>query len=535
MKKMMFQIVKFIFAGFLISGGLQYVSAADTQKSQSAAAQTGKDKVFLNEEKLLIGRGEKHTLELIFTPTEVTTTSSCIKVEQISSRVFEITALSTGSARLSFISNQTVKNYYILITGSNLQVYRELVRDFANCPEISVERTSSEVILSGTIFTIENWEHFQRIMRKGYEGVKNYVIFRPGRKLYDELKKQLAADGFHVEKDYSPDKPGVVRFSISNETLSIAGFFNNTKDIERVKRIVSLQKWLDPVWNKNNFKVSLELMEVDTQIEVSIVFVGVQRKQIKEWGNYNANGVLMSWDLGAWIRALAGGARSMYDSTSGAYASLSTDISGSLKFFAENGITDYRDAGHVTITNNGPVAEYTNGGTRYVKVSGTFNGDLKEMDYGVKYKVKGHFVRNGIIHLELDLERALEPVREGTDYDERKMTTKTALNCPINKTAVIAGQVERNHEKDGPTGYGILRHIPIVNWVMGYGKYDTSDNVYIILIYPEITSPDKVKLTQKPSDITKEVDKEATAFIEPEVQAIRKNEQKNWFKRMFTW
>jgi len=69
----------------------------------------------------------------------------------------------------------------------------------------------------------------------------------------------------------------------------------------------------------------------------------------------------------------------------------------------------------VTITNHGPEAEYSNGGTTNVKVPGMYSGDLKEIDYGTKYKVKGFFVRDNVIHLDLNLERSLEPVVKSSD------------------------------------------------------------------------------------------------------------------------
>jgi len=307
MKRAIIQISTVLTAGLMLFGtipcGFAEETAPQAQKLENAGDADG---LFVSEEQLLIGNGEKHSVELMFTPEKVTVTSNCVKINRISSRIFEISAVSMGTAKLTFSSGEAMKSFFITVTGSNLQVYRELVRAFVNCPEITVERTPTDIILSGTVNTIESWELYKRVMAMKPDGVKDYVIFYPSRRLFDDLKKQLATDGFKVEKEISPDKPGVVRFAVNDTTLTIDGYFNNTKDIERMKRIVSTQKWLTPEWTKNQFRVSLDLMPVDTQVQVSVVFVGVQREHMKEWGNANADGTLMSWDVGAWLTALGG-------------------------------------------------------------------------------------------------------------------------------------------------------------------------------------------------------------------------------------
>jgi len=115
------------------------------------------------------------------------------------------------------------------------------------------------------------------------------------------------------------------------------------------------------------------------------------------------------------------------------------------------------------------------------------------------------------------------------------MKANTALNCPIGSTAIIAGQVVRSEEDGGPSGYGILRNIPIINWVTASGTDEINDEAYLILVYPEIVNPDKVKLTQKPIDLTKDTEKTAVGTLDPAINQVRKDEQKKWYLKMFTW
>lgn len=74
-----------------------------------------------------------------------------------------------------------------------------------------------------------------------------------------------------------------------------------------VKRILASRKWLSPEWNGNALRAVTELKIADTQLDVGIVFVGVTRTQLERLGNASADGTLLSWNLIAWFRALAGG------------------------------------------------------------------------------------------------------------------------------------------------------------------------------------------------------------------------------------
>ena len=154
-------------------------------------------------------------------------------------------------------------------------------------------------------------------MKRYEDRCRNYVTFRPGPALFTELKKQMENAGFQVGDSVSPDAPGSVKFQVSNGTLTVSGWVLCENDIATVKRILASQVWLSPEWNGNSMRAVTDLTVADTQLDVGIVFVGVTRTQLERLGNSSADGTVLSWNLIAWFRALAGGAPDSLAGTSG--------------------------------------------------------------------------------------------------------------------------------------------------------------------------------------------------------------------------
>ena len=287
-------------------------------------------------------------------------------------------------------------------------------------------------------------------------------------------------------------------------------------DIATVKRILASQVWLSPEWNGNSMRAVTDLTVADTQLDVGIVFVGVTRTQLERLGNSSADGTVLSWNLIAWFRALAGGAPDSLAGTSGGqglYSYLNTDLKGSLVFFGNNGIADFRDGGHVTLTSNSKnFAVYENGGTLNVKVYSQDTAELKPINFGLKLKVRGGLIRSNEVRLEFDLEKSLAPIKQDEDYFQRSTKTTAEIVCPLNKTAVIAGQRELTYSGSGPEGYAFLRHIPVISWFAASEENQGEELQLLILACPRIANR-KVQMTSVPSDETALVEKTVSRSV----------------------
>ena len=493
----------------------------------------------MTSEPVSIAAGEKRVITLPFVIESCRSNSSNVKINHASGTSFELSGVTPGRAVVTVVAGGLEKQFNVTVFNSTLQTYQELGRLLDELPEITMELHDSGLILRGVVTSPGHWRYFRRIMPPYAGRCTDYVMFRPDGRLIEDLKKQFAAIGIPVAEKSGLDSPGKVSFQSRDNVLVVSGDLYSDADIKKVQQLLSSQEWLNPEWNKGNFRAETDLTVAPSQIDLGIVFVGLTRTQLERIGNASADGKVLSWDVIGWFKALYGGTLDLPTDKGehhhGGSVILQSSLKGSLLFFGNNGVTDFRDAGHITLTNNSKTdTEFENGGTRSVKVYGRDTADLKEINFGLKYTAKALLLNENMVRLELDLERSLPPVRDGDDYLQRKSKTKTSFICPLGKTAVIAGQKELTFSRGGPSGYAFLRHIPVVNWFTSFQE-DTGEQMQIlILVSPERMKQD-VQVAVHPSEENRHLEKEVSTRTGEKEQKVRNRENHSWFLRMFDW
>ncbi|MCI5778552.1 MAG: type II and III secretion system protein [Lentisphaeria bacterium] len=490
-------------------------------------------------EPLSITSGEKRVINLPFTIESCKSNSANVKIEAVNGSSFEISGVTPGKAVVTVVAGGLEKEFNVTVFNSTLQTYQELGRLLEEIPEVTLELRDDGLTLIGAIANPGHWKYFRRIMAPFAERCHNYVVFQPDAQLIENLKKQLGEAGFPVVKNGATPNPGELAFQLSGGVLMISGDLLSEESIKKAQRILASQEWLNPEWNGNNFRAETDLHVAPSQIDLGIVFVGVTRNQLERLGNSSANGTVLSWDVIGWFKALYGGSPDAFSSHGdqhvGGSVLLQSNLKGSLMFFGDSGISDFRDAGHVTLTNNSKEdAVFENGGTRNVMVYGSESADLKEIEFGLKYKARALLLEGNMVKLNLDLERSLPPVKVDNDYVQRKSKTKTELLCPLGKTAVIAGQKELTFTKNGPAGYAFLRHVPVLNWFFSFEEDQGEEVQILVLVSPELMHQN-VQMASRPSAETATLEKDVFTDVDSRNQAAREKEQRNWFSRMFTW
>ena len=493
----------------------------------------------MTTEPISIAAGEKRVLTLPFAIENCKANSSNVKIEHVSGSSFEVSGITPGRAIVSVVAGGLEKQYNITVFNSTLQTYQELGRLLDELPEVTVELHDNGLSLRGVITTPGHWRYFRRIIPPYADRCHNYVSFRPDAKLLESLKKQFASIGVPVVAKSGREFPGKVSFELRDNVLIVSGNVHSDAEIKKIQQLLAAQEWLNPEWNGNSFRAETDLTVAPSQIDLGIVFVGVTRTQLERLGNSSADGTVLTWDVIGWFKALYGGSMEAFTSHGeqhvGGSATLESNLKGSLLFFGSNGISDFRDAGHITLTSNSSTnTEFENGGTRSIKVTSRDTADLKTIEFGLKYKAKASLLDDNTVQLELELERSLPPVRDGDDYVQRKTKTKTSFICPLGKTAIIAGQKELTFTHNGPRGYAFIRHIPVLNWFFSF-KDDFGEEMQIlILVSPELMHQD-VKLDAHPSQENRQLEKEVSTRVGEQEKEVREREQHNWFRRMFNW
>lgn len=496
------------------------------------------EEIGMSAEMLSISAGEKRVLTVPFRIDSCKTDSSNVKIEHVSGNTFEISGATPGRATITVVAGGMERQYNVTVFNSTLQTYQELSRLLEELPEITLELYDGGLVLRGVVTRPACWKYFRRIILPYEQNCHNYVSFMPDAQLIENLKKQLTDAGFPVVEKSGPQFPGKLSFRIAGNVLTVSGHLLSDQAVGSVKSILSAQQWLNPEWNGNNFSVTTDLAVAPTQIDLGIVFVGITRTQLERLGNSSADGKVLSWDVIGWFKALYGGSMEAFSNHGeqhvGGSAILQTDLKGSLLFFGNNGITDFRDSGHITLTNNGAESYFENGGTRNVMVYGSESADLKEIKFGLNYKATALLQGDNMVKLNLELERSLPPVKDGNDYIQRTSKAKTSLLCPLGKTAVIAGQKELTFTKSGPSGYAFLRHIPIINWFSSFEEDLGEQMQILVLVSPELMHQN-ARMATRPSQENATLEKDVVEKVAPKTKQAQENEKKSWFQKMFVW
>ncbi|MCQ2380186.1 MAG: hypothetical protein MJ025_04615 [Victivallaceae bacterium] len=508
-------------------------------KEEKKAAPT---EMTLSSNSLSIDVNERRLVHMPFPVSSVRAFSGNVKATLRGGCDVEFFGVSEGDCVVEMRAKHVVKRISVTVVSAAVRNHRLLTEALSDVPEVSVELTGGGVVLEGEINGVQQWENFRRIVANYSDQCFDYVVFRPRQQLIDEFRKAISDLGLKVTDDSFTDELGTVAVRLKGNVLHVNGVLRNSTETARIDEIIATRKWLDPRWNNNSLSVSKGLRISDAQIEVNIVFVGIAMNKLEELGNANADGTILNWNVLAWFRAMRGATSELTDQmgrigqgSGGGAIALDSNLKGTLKMFGNNGITDFRDAGHLVLTNeSSQFAEYENGGRRSARVVGRDVADLKDIDYGFKYKVKGHLINGNRVVLDVDFEKSLAPEVQDGDYLQKRTKIKSSLVCPLGKTTMLAGERELRQTNNGPSGYAFLRHIPIINWFTAVQQDTAEDTQMVMLVYPQIpgSAPD---LTSIPSAESAAVEKRAADKVESDAGLMREKDERPWYKKMFTW
>lgn len=507
-------------------------------QSGEAPSQAGAQAA-LPTESVTISQDEVRALEVPFEIVGCESSSKSVKILRSKGRRLEIKGVEPGYSDISLNSNSMSKTFKVHVTNSLASLYRDLCKDISDFSEVTAEMSHNAITLRGEISKYSRYLAFMNILDKYRDSYRNYVAYKPGPEMFDSLRRQLVDAGFKVENDI-PKKAGTVGMKISAGILTFYGRMLCDNDIEEIKKIVSSQKWLSAGPNPTEVVYNLEVD--DTQLDVNVVIVGVTRSQLARMGNSGANGTVLSVDLQSWFRYLAGelppglGSDVPQKSGFGGLAYMNTGIQGAIQFFGENGVSDFRDGGHVTLTSNSKgvqQAVYENGGTLNVEIHGRDVADLKEINFGLTIKVSGGLVKADKVRLILEVEKSLAPIKQDDDYLQRKTRSKSEIVCNLGQTAVISGQRELTRTKSD-SGYAFLRHVPVLSSLFGYEEENVEELQLLILVSPQIAG-NGVEMLSKPSAETSGVEGDVSKRIAPDADELRENSNKSRAEKMFTW
>jgi hypothetical protein len=405
--------------------------------------------------------------------------------------------------------------------------FDRLRTDLDALPELDLSINQDYVVIKGEVSDIEHWKQLRAVLPLYGDKVQNFATFRPKPESLVNLKKLLTDSGFVIVDETVPKEAGKLGFGFSRDAVTVTGRVYTKDDIAALQQVFSTQEWLAPAGaDKPDGKIRL-IMNVTvepTMIDVGAVYVGVTGSDSTKIGS--ANTFNIAGDFSSLVNLIRGGGATHR-------ATIGAALNPTVSFMAENGISRFKTAGHLTFISNegGKDAEFHQGGTVNVRVQGVNSGDLKEITYGLTMRVSGGLIGANKVKLNISLKRDDPPeINAAGDYNQAQSHVDTSIICGLDETVVLAGMKEITEQSTGPNGLPLIRRIPVLSWFVSEKGQSLSDRQLLVLISPRVATQD-VAIKLPPSAETAGTLEQAETPNDVRMKAEQAG--KPWYKRIF--
>jgi len=451
-----------------------------------------------------------------------------VTVEEVNKQKLRVIGVAIGECNLTVSGAGVSVDYSISVKGNINNIMKRLRTDLENLPELDISVNQDYIVVKGTVSNPSNWNHLKKVLALYGESVHSFAKFRPTPETMLNLKKMLMEAGFEFVAEGQAAELGQLDMKITPDAIVFSGELCSGEAIAKVRQILSTQTWLDisgenPKPESGKIRGIVNLGVVPTQLDVEIVYVAVNESDGDRVGT---NAPAANFGINWLYDAIAG------RKTSGSSITFGANMQRTVSFLASNGISRTYSAGHISFTNHDDKGgELHTGGTVSVKVSGTDNGSLQDIDYGLTIKVKGGLITPTRVKLDLDLINTSAVTSTGDAYTRSTDSTKQVVYCDLDKTLVLAGskKIAQDVQRSGLPG---LRNTPVLKWFVATDAGNKDDTRLVILVCPRIAGQNTdVEINVPMEAESAEILGTGTSDLQEKVEKERA--AKPWYKRWF--
>ena len=370
-----------------------------------------------------------------------------------------VTGIAEGNSELRIERLQGAELITNVVVRSDLNQMLDQVKELLSDVEgLEIKIMGNKILLKGKILTRSDNEKVSKVI-SAYSGViMNMSAFDTSATALAYQQAILQEIGLNT-----------ITARVMGDTVFLEGMVFSAADMKRAEEIAKLKM--------PNVKNLLTVQDV--MIETDVSFIQISGNKGKDMGM----NVLDT------IKATAGGSGS---SGSGGFKNLpiSFGLSGSASIVADltRGNGKIIDSPHIS-TKNGEIGKFQQGGTKYVRVSGTTSGDLKQIDYGVILTVKPTLQGRDKVLNEVSIE--VSDISGGTvggDYTVAKYTTTCSSVCKIGESMVISGSTQTKQTSSSSKTPG-LGDVPLLGLFFGNKNSNKTQDEFVIVVTPRPVFP----------------------------------------------
>lgn len=488
--------------------------------------------------------------------------------------VANVTGMSEGDCTVQLLGPDGMTESYAVTVGNDVvRVKRNLEKhlELMGAGGLEVTRVDDTLVINGIVTDPKAWLKMRRFL-DGSEIWKNVINNAEFRVQADTLKRFYAlikAKGFELTDKPEEAVGNKLFISYDQNIITISGSVYNQGTVDELGRIVIGQKsWLrsdlvpetavqtpkevvdkapdahthgaaprtadDEDWKPYcnlNLSIDQRLLHMD------VVLVGYKETDNKEYGTKGGPEISATfssfWDL---IKG-----RAKNDAFT-----INANLNSVLRFMKEREISRHSTGGYIRFKcNDAEPANLHIGGTMKVKMrSSTAEGapteNFDDITYGFDIDKKAaNLISPDTVFAQLHIsQKTPRPLAEGgyeEGYEILSNEYNPAINCPLGKTVVVAGYRSMVESTAPPSGFPVLRNLPLLNWFVSHEGNSYEDIKLMMLISVREVRPDEPE--QQDAALPYEVSKNLTTDVQIPNQKRLDDEKKfhgfwswlNWF------
>ena len=467
--------------------------------------------------KLTVKKGETKALDPGFRVEKFDNGKSGFVSVDVSDGVARVSGVAEGSCTVKLSGGGQSEIYEIVVGNDIMQIMRNLQsRLDGRVSGVEIVRQDDVLYAKGEVNDPKEWSTLKKILSESTYTpyVKDDTDFRMSADTRKRFRDEIVASGFKLANSIQESEKGALYIKDENDSVTISGKVFSPESLDRLNRIVAAQSWLRPAdvppvdgnseW-KTPCRVSVSLDQ--RLLHMDVVLIGYEENEGFSYGKTDDNQIL-STVFDGFVDLVHGKAKN--DTFK-----VNANINSTIDFLVENKIIRHSIGGYLRFkSNESEPNKLKIGGTLKIKMRGaTAEGapteNFSDINYGFTVSKKvANLIDDSTVHVRLDINQENPlPMEEGgyqEGYNVQQYEYNPVLDLPLGQTMVIGGYRKMVETTVPPSGFPILRHVPIVNWFVSK-ESNSLENMKLMMLVsvravdPNEPEPQKAKLPYEES------------------------------------